>query len=225
MKSNNEIEEPTLQSSVPQSTSTETEPNSVSSNTNNTTNRSSSQAIKEVREAVKLPNFYKFNVFQHSLFAQFANIVRFNGTNHIYRGSTSGTYICDDELIEFVLQKFVPKFGFSQIKEEVQHLNIATKMSERTESPSNFVGVQNGVYDIHTSDFKAFKDCTPTDFILTNKLSVDYSPNIPTSNEPVDTFINKATGFDPELRIVCMGSFGSLFMQMWYSIRYCANWG
>lgn len=187
--------------STPQSTSTETEPNSVSSTTNDTTNRSSSQAIKEVREAVKFPNFYKGNFFQHNLFAKFANIVRFNGTNHIYRGSTSGTYVYDDELIEFALQKSVPKFGFSQIKEEVQHLNIATKMSERTESPSNFVGLANGVYDITTSNFKGFKDCTPTDFILTNKLSVDYSSNIPTSNEPVDTLLNEATGNDLELEL------------------------
>lgn len=214
MSTDNEIEEPTLQSAVPQSTSTETDVNSVSSTTNDTTNRSSSQAIKEVREAIKFPNFYKGNFFQHNLFAKFANIVRFNGTNHIYRGSTSGTYVYDDELIEFALQKSVPKFGFSQIKEEVQHLNIATKMSERTESPSNFVGLSNGVYDITTSNFKEFKDCTPTNFILTNKLSVDYSPNIPTSNEPVDTLINKATGYDQKLRIVCIGSLGSLFMQM-----------
>ncbi len=216
MNSNNEIEEPTLASAVPQSNSMETETTSVSStNDNYTPNETQNQATSNNSSKHQIPNFFDSKGhFKHSVFAQFANIQRFNGTNHIYKGSTTGIYVCDDELIQFAIQQFVTRFNFSQAKEEVKQLSIATKMSERTESPSNFVGFANGVYDINTSDFKEFKDCTPADFILTNKLSVDYSPNIPTSNEPVDTLINKVTGYDPKLRIVCMGSFGSLFMQM-----------
>lgn len=216
MNSNNEIEEPTLASAVPQSNSMETETTSVSStNDNYTPNETQNQATSNNSSKHQIPNFFDSKGhFKHSVFAQFANIQRFNGTNHIYKGSTTGIYVCDDELIQFAIQQFVTRFNFSQAKEEVKQLSIATKMSERTESPSNFVGFANGVYDINTSDFKEFKDCTPADFILTNKLSVDYSPNIPTSNEPVDTLINKVTGYDQKLRIVCMGSFGSLFMQM-----------
>lgn len=216
MNSNNEIEEPTLASAVPQSNSMETETTSVSStNDNYTPNETQNQATSNNSSKHQIPNFFDSKGhFKHSVFAQFANIQRFNGTNHIYKGSTTGIYVCDDELIQFAIQQFVTRFNFSQAKEEVKQLSIATKMSERTESPSNFVGFANGVYDINTSDFTAFKDCTPADFILTNKLSVDYSPNIPTSNEAVDTLINKATGYDQKLRIVCMGIFGSLFMQM-----------
>ena len=217
MNSNNDIEEPTLDGAVPQNNSMETEVHSSAPTTNDnyTPNETQNQASSN-NNTTKTPNFWNFktNSFNHKAFAKFAHIQRFNGTNHIYSGKTTGTYVCDDELIQFAIQEFVPKFNFSQAKEEVKQLSIATKMSERTESPSNFVGFANGVYDINTSDFKEFKDCTPADFILTNKLSVDYSPNIPTSNETVDTLINKATGYDQKLRIVCMGNFGSLFMQM-----------
>lgn len=219
MNSNSEIEEPTLDSAVPQNNSTETEVHSSAPTTNDnyTSNEVQNQATSSNNSSSKpqIPNFFDSKGhFKHSVFAQFAHIQRFNGANHIYKGSTTGIYVCDDELIQFAIQSYVPKFNFSQAKEEVKQLSITTKMSERTESPSNFVGFANGVYDINTSDFKEFKDCTPADFILTNKLSVDYSPNIPTSNEPVDTLINKVTGYDQKLRIVCMGIFGSLFMQV-----------
>ena len=203
--------------STPQSNQMETETISVSStNDNYTPNETQNQATSNNSNiTTKIPNFFDSKGhFKHSVFAQFAHIQRINGTNHIYKGSTTGTYVCDDDLIQFAIQSYVPRFNFAQAKEEVKQLSITTKMSERTESSSNFVGCANGAYDINTSDFKEFKDCTATDFILTNKLSVEYSPNIPTSNETVDTFINEATGYDPKLRIVCMGSFGSLFMQM-----------
>lgn len=217
MKLNNEKEVSVDQTTTLQSNSMETEVHSSvpTTNDNYTPNKTQNQASSN-NNTTKTPNFWNFktNSFNHEAFAEFANIQRINGTNHIYRGKTTGTYVCDDELIQFAIQKLVPKFNFSQAKEEVKQLSITTKMSERTESPSDFVGFANGVYDINTSDFTAFKDCTPADFILTNKLSVDYSPNIPTSNEAVDTLINKATGYDQKLRIVCMGIFGSLFMQM-----------
>ena len=214
----NEIEEPTLDGAVPQSNTMETEVHSSApaTNDNYTSNETQNQATSNNSSSKpQIPNFFgSTGHFKHSVFAQFAHIQRINGTNHIYKGSTTGTYVCDDDLIQFAIQSYVPRFNFAQAKEEVKQLSITTKMSERTESASNFVGCANGVYDINTSDFKEFKDCTPADFILTNKLSVEYSPNIPTSNEPVDTFINKATSYDPKLRIVCMGIFGSLFMQV-----------
>lgn len=195
----NEKEMSSDQTTTSQSDILETETTSVSSTTKDyNTELAQNQATND--STTKIPSFYNYktNSFQHNAFAKFAHIERINGTNHIYSGKTTGTYVCDDDLIQYSIQKLVPRFNFSQAKEEVKQLSIATKMSERTESPSNFVGFANGVFDINTSDFKEFKVCTPADFILTNKLSVDYSPNIPTSNETVDTFLNEATGANPE---------------------------
>lgn len=202
--SNELKEEVQSTNSAPQSTQMETEPHSVSStNDNYTPNETQNQATSNNSNiTTKIPNFFDSRGnFKHDVFVQFAHIQRINGTNHIYGGSTTGIYVCDDELIQFAIQKFVPRFNFSQAKEEVKQLNIATKMSERTESPSNFVGLANGIYDINTSDFKEFNSCTSNEFILTNKLSVDYPSKIPTSNMIVSKLFKDITGSDTELEV------------------------
>ena len=156
----------------------------------------------------KLPNFFDSRGhFKHNVFTKFAKIKRINGTNHIYRGSSTGIYVRDDDLIKFTLQTFVPKFKLSQIREEVERLNIATKLSEVTESSPNYIGFANGIYNLDTSEFQEYSSCNSEEIILINKLNIDYTEQVPKSNDIVDNLISSITDnslFMYELIGVCL---------------------
>lgn len=179
MEEQNNNEVPTCESTTPQNPSAETT-TVVSDTSNYTADKSKKQVTKNKNTIIaESRNFYRYNAFQHNLLAQRAKIQRIHNANHIYTGKNNGIYVLDDDLIKYAIQQLVPQFKLSEINEEFQQLSIATKISEVTESPYNFIAFNNGVYDILSKEFKEFSACTPADFVLLNKLGIDYAdPNI-----------------------------------------------
>lgn len=175
MKELNEKEMSSNQTQTSLNNAEETDVVSVPSNNHYTSDKTKKQVTKNKNTTILEPrNFYKYNAFQHNLLAQRAKIQRIHNVNHIYTGKDSGIYVLDDDLIKYAIQQLVPQFKLSEINEEFQQLSIATKLSEATESSYNYVGFNNGVYDILSHEFKEFSLCNPYDYILTNKLGIDY---------------------------------------------------
>lgn len=211
MKELNEKEMSSNQTQTSLNNAEETDVVSVPSNNNYTTDKTKKQITNKT---IKLEsnNFYKYNAFQHNLLAQRAKIQRIHNVNHIYRGKNSGIYVLDDDLIKYAIQQLVPQFKLSEINEEYQQLSIATKISEVTESPYNFVAFNNGVYDILSKEFKDFSACTPVDFVLLNKLGIDYAdPNIVNASADIELIhqvFYEITGGNEELIQYLLGIFG-----------------
>lgn len=193
---------------TPQLNSQEADVNSAPTINDNCTTDNCNNQVTNDKNSKKptIPDFYNYknSTFMHTAFAKYANIIRVNGTNHIYRGSTAGIYVYDDDLIKCTIQKLVPKFNFSSINEEFQQLRITTKLSEVTESPCKYVAFNNGVYDLESSKFKPFAECNATDYILVNKFGIDYAiadvVNSSADVELIEQCFDEITGGNAELK-------------------------
>ena len=163
----------------------------------------SSDTLDTIENNIKkmsIPNFYKDGVLKYNDLAKFIinhlNVIRLNRVNHI---RTGGIYWYDTELIEYGMQKVCSNIKPADRKLVLDYLNIATKMSVKLESSCEYVGFNNGVFNIITKDFQVF----PTDVILLNKLGIDYAEleavTASADIELINQFFNEATNGDIEL--------------------------
>ena len=178
----NQNEVPAVESLAPQSTSTETEPNSVSSTTKDyTTQNNKSQGDNEVdidtlvipledtEGTIQFENDYPSKYELRELIDK-CNIIRLNGTLHTYK---NGIYVADTDLIRSKIFKVCENITPAQVNKILKgiELEIMNNDVNVKESSSNYVCFNNKVFDMQDSKDYEFSSA---DFILTNKIALDY---------------------------------------------------
>ena len=157
--SNNEKEEPTLASAVPQSNSTETELNSVSSTTKDYTSQNSKSQgndvdlenldfpLKDTEETIQFLEGYPNKDELRDIIDK-CNIARLNSKLHIYK---DGIYTLDTKSITSKLYKACDKVDYSMAKCMINDIELELD-SNIKESSASLVAFNNCILDIE--DFK-----------------------------------------------------------------------
>lgn len=210
MNLSNEKEEPTLASAVPQSNSTDTELNSVSSTTKDYTpqnNKSQGNEVdienlkfplEDTEETIQFEGSYPNKDELRDIIDK-CNIARLNSKLHIYK---DGIYTLDTKSITSKLYKACDKVDHSMAKCMINDIELELDSSIK-ESSASLVAFNNCILD--TEDFKP-KQFEPKDYVLTSKLGIDYIEPTAISNmdkriKAFDSFWDKITCNNKQLKL------------------------
>ena len=210
MNLSNEKEEPTLASAVPQSSSTDTELNSVSSTTKDYTpqnNKSQGNEVdienlkfplEDTEETIQFEGSYPNKDELRDIIDK-CNIARLNSKLHIYK---DGIYTLDTKSITSKLYKACDKVDYSMAKCMINDIELELDSSIK-ESSASLVAFNNCILD--TEDFKP-KQFEPKDYVLTSKLGIDYIEPTAISNmdkriKAFDSFLDKITCNNKQLKL------------------------
>lgn len=212
MSTNNEIEEPTLQSAVPQSTSTETDVNSVSSTTKDyTTQNNKSQGDTEINIntlVFPLENTEGTILFEKAYpskdelreLIDKCKIIRLNQKLHIHK---DGIYTLDIRSIRSKLYRTCDKADHLMVNRLINDIELEIDSNSK-ECSSTLVGFNDCILD--TEDFKT-KKSNLADFVLTSKLAINYVEQNAISNidkrlQVIKIFFTKITCGNKQLELL-----------------------
>lgn len=200
------------QTSTPQSTSTETEPNSVSStNDNYTPKTDKSQTTKDIN----IENL-SFPLENTEITIQFENaypskdelrevigkckIIRLNQKLHIHK---DGIYTLDIRSIRSKLYRTCDKADHLMVNRLINDIELEIDSNSK-ECSATLVGFNDCILD--TEDFKA-KEFNSADFVLTSKLAINYVEQNAISNidkrlQVIKIFFTKITCGNKQLELL-----------------------
>lgn len=157
-------------------------------------------------EAFLKQSFYKGTTLLHDKFASYIkaedHVIKINTILHIY---TDGVYKSDNTEIEKAMIKYIPNLTKSKRAEVLSYLELIA--DETNLSDSNFIVVNNGLYNIKTDELTKF---TPS-YISKNKIPVYYNPAA--YSEITDKTLNKIACQDKNLRMLIEEMIGYTFLR------------
>ncbi|MEB7675187.1 DNA primase family protein [Staphylococcus equorum] len=139
--------------------------------------------------------FFDGNKFLHYKFASFLynkhNGCLLEGTPHIYTGKRYESL--DIDRIRVLTLKYIPYLRENQNKELLFKLKAMCLNNPKEQSPPNYIGVSNGIYNVLTDELLDFSP----DFYITNIINAKYDPNAKSSI--IEKFIEDIADDDKEV--------------------------
>lgn len=222
--SNNEIEEPTLDDAVPQSTQTETETISVSSTTKDyIINSDDVQDFSLDYEFFDGRKLQPYNVAKCIL--DNFRVISIDNMLYIYN-EHNRIYLNDTKIIESIIIQLVPKIKLSDIKAVLYDLSrCAPKLEVADEK---YVVYNNCILD--TSTLQEVTDFTPDKYVFTNRVYANYEPDVVSANGSdvvfVKSFFSTLGANNPDLSNLHLEVIGySLVRSYKFQLRlYSKGW-
>ena len=140
-------------------------------------------------------DFFEGNKFLHYKFASFLysmhNGCLLEGTPHIYTGKCYESL--DIDRIRVLTLKYIPYLRENQNKELLFKLKAMCLNNPKEQSPPNYIGVSNGIYNVLTDELLDFSP----DFYITNIINAKYNPEAKSSM--IEKFIEEIADDDKEV--------------------------
>lgn len=222
--SNHEIEEPTLQSAVPQSIPMETEVNSSAPATKDyIINTNDVQEFSEDYEFFDGRKLQPYNVAKCIL--DNFRVISIDNMLYIYN-EYNRIYLNDTKIIESIIMQLVPKIKLSDIKAVLYDLSRCAPVREL--SDEKYVVYNNCILD--TSTLQVVTDFTPEKYIITTRVYANYVPDVVSANGSdvkfVKSFGNTLSCGNRDLAIVYLEVLGYCLVRSYkFQLRlYPKGW-
>lgn len=151
--------------------------------------------------------FYDFALF---LFQKHNGCV-LDGRTHIFTGMKYEPL--DMKSLRKITLKYIPSLREQQNKEVFHKLNALCSDNEQEQSPPNYIGVKNGVYDLLTDELNEFSP----KYYITNIINAYYDKNA--KSDLIEQFIRDISNNDKEVetllyQMIGYGLYRENFLQV-----------
>ena len=204
---------------TPQSTSTETEPNSVSSTIKDyIINTNDIQELSEDYQFFIDRKLQPYNVAKCIL--DNFRVISIDNMLYIYN-EYSRIYLNDTKIIESIIMQLVPRIKLSDIKAVLYDLSRCAPKRELADE--KYVVFNNCILDVST--LQVITDFTPDKYIFTNRVYANYEPDVVSANGDdvlfVKSFLDTLSCYNAALSKVYMEIFGySLVRSYKFQLRF-----